>query len=145
AAPRERVVDRGVRPLRGRAEEQVPVDVRRNRGWAAAADRLAVQRGVGRLLGTGNHEDGLGALRPDGAVGPDVDLGDAAEDAGADDLDGTAQAVRRRALVAHLRADLLLGRRLAHLARLGDRVRQRLLAVDVLAQLHGGEAGGGVR
>ena len=47
-----------------------------------------------------------------------------------------AEAVAGRALVAHLRGDLVLGGHLAHLPGFPDAVRQRLLAVDMLAQLH---------
>src|SRR5262249_50211439 len=50
-----------------------------------------------------------------------------------------------RALVAHLRADLVLLGGLAQLARLEDGVSQRLLAVDVLLELDGHHAGRGVR
>ena len=74
-----------------------------------------------------------------------MDLADRADHAGLDDLDRAAQPVFGRALVAHLRGHLLLGGHLAHHAGLVDRVRQRLLAVDVLAHLHGHDRGRGVR
>ncbi len=62
-----------------------------------------------------------------------------------DDLHCPAQAVGSRALIAHLRGDLHLLGRLAHVPGLGDRVRQRLLAVDVLAHVHRHQAGRRVR
>src|SRR5271165_6686398 len=40
-------------------------------------------------------------------------------------------------MVAHLRADALLPGSLAHQARLPDRMRERLLAIHMLAQPHG--------
>ena len=62
----------------------------------------------------------------------------------------TSSAPRRkpgigRSLVAHLGAHPFLARGLAHQAGFPDRVRQRLLAIDVLAQTHGRHRGRGVR
>ena len=51
-------------------------------------------------------------------------------------LDGEAMSFARVALVAHLRGDARFLRDACHEACLTDRVRQRLLAVDVLAGLH---------
>ena len=116
-----------VGPLRGDAQPEVPVQFRR--------DRLLVLR----------HRHDLRRLRPDRPVGPDVDLVDRPDGAGLDDLDRFAQAVLGRTLVAHLRGHLHLGGHVAHLAGLGDRVRQRLLAVNALALLHGHQAGRRVR
>ena len=61
-----------------------------------------------------------------------------------DQLDDAAIVLARVDLDAHLRRDLGLRRRLADLARLPDVVRQRLLAVDVLAVLEGEQGGEGV-
>ena len=61
---------------------------------------------------SGRLRDSLRRLRPDGPVRPDVDLRDRPDAAGLDDLDGPAQTIRGRALIAHLRADLVLPRRL---------------------------------
>ena len=47
-------------------------------------------------------------------------------------------------LVAHLGTDALLPGGLAHEPCLPDRMRQRFLAIDMLAQPHGGDRGGGV-
>ena len=66
------------------------------------------------------------------------------EYARADQLDRPAQAVRGRALVAHLRADAVLRRLGPHQVGLVHVVRQRLLAVDVLAGSHRQDAGQGV-
>ncbi len=59
-------------------------------------------------------------------------------------LHSAPQVLGGRALVAHLRNDLLLDRGLTHDPRLVDRARQRLLAIDVLAQLHGRHRGHGM-
>src|SRR5262249_24106517 len=67
------------------------------------------------------------------AVGPNVSLSDVADDPAAHEFDGPAQPAMRGALVAHLRDHAGLGRGLAHQAALCRRVRQRLLAVDMLA------------
>ena len=68
-----------------------------------------------------------------------------ADRAGLDQLDDAAVVVAGVDLRAHLRGDLRLGRRLADDAGLPDVVRQRLLAVDVLAELQGRQRGEGVR
>ena len=85
-APLERHVGGVVRPLRRRAEPDVPVESRRDR------------RRVGRPRD---------ALRPPagGAVRPDVQLRDVADRAGADHLHGPARALEGVALRAHLRRD----------------------------------------
>ena len=62
----------------------------------------------------------------------------------ADPLDQQAARLEGVALVAHLRDDLVFLGGLGHRAAFGDRVGQRLLAVDVLAVLHGGDRGHGV-
>src|SRR6185503_17793795 len=78
------------------------------------------------------------ALRPDRAVGPDVNFLDPADQAGMNDFDGAAQAGLGAALVAHLGGELLLGGELSEDAGLVDGLHQGLLAVDVLAELHRG-------
>ena len=95
---------------------------------------------AGRLLGPG---DDVGGLLPvlERPVGPDVDLADLADRARADDLRTATEPGVGRPLVAHLRADALLPGRLAHQPCFPDRVRQRLLAIDVLAHPHGGHGG----
>ena len=69
---------------------------------------------LGRGLRLGRVGD---ALRPDGAVRPHVHLAHRPDDAAPDDLDRLAQTVVRRALVAHLRDDAVLGRRLGQPSR----------------------------
>ena len=66
-------------------------------------------------------------------------------DARADQLDAVAEAGGGGPLVAHLGRDLAFGGRLAHQPRLVGRVRQRLLAVDGLAQPHRHQGRRGVR
>ncbi len=62
-----------------------------------------------------------------------------------DQLDRPAQPVEGRALVAHLRADAVLGGHLAHEPCLERQMRERLLTVDVFAGAHGQHRGQGVR
>ena len=68
-----------------------------------------------------------------------------ADGAGLEPLLHQAQALFGVALVAHLRDDLVLPRRLGQRPGLADGARQRLLHVDVLAQLHRGHRDQGVR
>ena len=137
AAPVERVIGAlalalfvgrvdGVRPHRRRAKEQVPVNM------------------LGHLRRIQRPRRDRGRLWPDGAVGPDVHFTHRSDGARLDDLDGFAQLIRSASLVAHLRGDLELCRRLAHGPGLEHGVGQRLLTVDVLAQLHRRHGGDGV-
>ena len=64
-----------------------------------------------------------------------------ADDAGLDDFHGATQAITGAALIAHLCGHFHLFRGVTHQARLVDRVRQRFLAIHVLAHLHGHETG----
>ena len=84
------------------------------------------------------------ALRPDGPVGPHIDLPHRPDEAGLNDLDRAAQAVFGAALIAHLGGDLVLLGELAEQPRFIDRVRQGLLAIDMFAHAHGGGGGDGV-
>ena len=120
-APVMRMINRVVGPLGRRAHEQVPVHV----AWDG-----------GRLPRPG---DDIGRLLPvlERAVGPDMNLGHVSDRARANDFRPAAKARLGRALVAHLGADAFLTRRFPHQSRFPHRVRQRLLAVDVLAQPHG--------
>ena len=65
---------------------------------------------------------------------------DVSEHARADDLDAGPGCIRGHALGAHLRRQLLLPGEAGHPPRLVDAPGERLLAVDVLAQLHGRQA-----
>src|SRR5262249_40371264 len=76
--------------------------------------------------------------------GPNVNLADRAEHAGADQGGRPPQAVAGRALVAHLRGDLVLAGELRQAASLPDGVGQRLLGEAVLAPLHGHARNDGV-
>ena len=96
--------------------------------------------GTGLLLGRPRH-----ALRPDRAVGPGVHLAHLADGAGLEPLLHQAQPLFRVALIAHLRDDLVLARRFGQGARLADGAGQRLLHVDVLAELHRRHGHEGVR
>ena len=79
------------------------------------------------------------------AVGPRVDLGHVADRAGVEPLLQQPHRLVGLALVAHLRDDLVLARRLGDGARLVHGVGQRLLAVHVLAGPHHGHRDRGVR
>ena len=65
-----------------------------------------------------------------------MDFGDAAEDAGADELDGATNGFAGVGLVAHLRLHLGLHGDLGEAARLPDRMGNRLLAVNVFPFPH---------
>ena len=114
------------RPHRRRADEFVPVHV----------------SGQWRFRRAGHDFRRLGPDRP---IGPDVRLAHGPDEPRLHRFDGAAQPARRRTLIAHLRGDAHFGRGLAHEASFVDRVRQRLLRVDVLLHLHRGDAGDGVR
>ena len=116
AAPQRRHIGRMIGPIRGGAQPQVPVERRRHR------------RRVLRPL----H-----ALRPDRVRRPRVHLAHGADRAVPDPLADQADALAGMALVAHLRGHLRLAGGLGDLAGLVHRVRQGLLAVDVLARLDG--------
>ncbi len=122
---------------RGRgAEPEVPVETGGNRlgllGSFEHEEDVLVR--LGRLLG----------LASPGAADPDVHLVHRPDGAGLDQLDHPPVIVAGMDLRAHLGRDLGLGRRLADDPRLGDVVGQRLLAVDVLAELQGRQGGEGV-
>jgi len=110
-----------VRPVRRRADEHVPVNMIGN---------------ARSLLGSG---DDVGGLLPvlERPVGPDENLADLADRPRADHLRPAAKPRIGRPLVAHLRADALLPGRLSHQPRFPDRMRERLLAIHVLAHPHG--------
>ena len=84
-------------------------------------------------------------LRPDGAVGPGVHFPHRPDDAGADQFDGPADRLARMRLVAHLRLHFVVRRGMGHHASFVNRMRQRFLAVHVLAQRHGHYGRGGMR
>ena len=108
AAPGERLVARVVRPVMGGAEELVPVDV--------VGDADGVSSGP------------ADALRPDRAIGPDVDLLDRPEDAGPDQLDAARKPFSAVPWLPIWVASFFSAARVAHHAGLLDRPGQRLLA-----------------
>ena len=129
AAEVPRVVDLGAlrvlveeRTVLGRREPGVPVE--------PLADGVAV--GAAPLDVVGD----AGALRPHGAVRPDVHLGDLAEDPALEDLGAAAHGVEGRALVAHLHDDAVLLGRPVEVVELPEGPDERLLDVDVDALLH---------
>ena len=87
--------------------------------------------GNGHRLGRPRH-----ALRPDRPVRPALHLADLADRAGVEPLLHQAQPLLGVSLIAHLGHDLVLARGLGQGACFADRARQRLLDVDVLAELH---------
>jgi hypothetical protein len=111
-----------VRPLGSGTQPQLPIESRRN--------------GVGHL----RPLDRLVPVfsRP---VGPAVDLADLADRAIANQFDDPPRAIEGVPLIAHLRDDVHLAGDFAHPSRLIDRVRERLLAIHVLAHPHGQHTG----
>src|SRR5690606_4455578 len=103
ASPAEGQVGVVVRTFRGRPEPEVPVE--------ALRDLVLLLRALHSLI-------------PDWTIRPNVDLANLADAAGLDDFRGAAKTLVRGALVPHLGGDLVLRRRLAHDARLVDRVRE---------------------
>ena len=125
AAPFERHVSRMVWPPGSDAEPQIPIERRRHR-WCLLRP--------------------LDALRPPVArpVGPDVNLPHLAQHARLNQLHQSTRVGTAMTLIAHLRGDFVLPRDLGHLARLGHRMGERLLAINVFAHLHRHEGGRGV-
>src|SRR5206468_8062561 len=68
-----------------------------------------------------------------GPIGPDVGFVNRADDAGPDQLAHLARLARGLAGVAHLGGKFGFARRLGHLPRLPDVVRERLFAIYMLA------------
>ena len=116
AAEIPRGIDRVVGTHRRRPDEGVPVE------------RLGHA-----LVVFGTHQP----LRPDRAVGEGLDLAHLADFAVPYPFADLAHAFGRSALVAHLRGYLVLGGQFGQQTRFVDRVRQRFLAIDVLAGRNG--------
>ena len=79
-----------------------------------------------------------------GAIGPAVRLGDFANDTRPNVFAELVIAIFAMALIAHLRRDFGLRRHRPHGAGLANVMADGLLAIDVLAQLHGNHGGQGV-
>ena len=84
------------------------------------------------------------ALRPDGAIGPDMNLADVTQHARADQGRRAAEIAGGGPLVAHLRGDLVVAGELGQHAGLVQRMRERLLHEAVFAVPHGHGGGQGV-
>ena len=122
AAPLEGMITGIVRPHFGRSDEGIPIHMIRH----------------GLLRQTLGHSR---SLRPHGAVGPHVAFLDLANGAGPQRLHALAHASARGALVAHLRANLVLLRHQPHLACFPHGMSQRLLAIHVDALVHRADGG----
>ncbi len=154
AAPVEGVVDAMVGHFRRGSEEEVPVDAGGNALGAHRLDERLVDAAGGPVAalraGRGGCRRGRlwtrHALWPevDGAIGPDVDLGHLAEDAGLDPLVDQRRALAGMAHVAHLSDDAGSGGDVTQDTGFLNRPGEGLLDVGVLAQLHGGLADDGV-
>ena len=144
APPVEGVVNRVIGQVADhRSQVQIPVHALglrvagihhvRRQGQDRVLVPLLVPLRVQPLFPTRGSPDALGPDRP---VGPSVHLGHVSDHARLHPLVDPPRVVAGVALVAHLRHDArLLGNPRQH-ARLADRVRQRLLDVDVLAGFH---------
>ena len=132
AAPRLRMVGPMVRPHGRRADPQVPVQ------------RCGNGR---RFLGPVRPRAAPAGMAPGiiGKAAPGIDFADLADQARGDPLADQPVAFHAVALDAHLRGHLVLLGRLGELAGFIDRVRQRFLAVDVLAGLDGRHGDHGMR
>ena len=116
STPVPRLVDLVVGTIGGRSEEEIPV------------------QGLGYGVNLrGTHQ----TLRPDGTVGEGIHTGNLADLAVPDPVAHLLYALARRSLVTHLGSHAVLGSELGEQTRLVNGVRQRLLAIYVLAELHG--------
>ena len=113
------------------------------RGWRGRGRESAVCPPAG-ATGICRTGDALGpvALR---AIGPDVHFTHRADDAGRDPVVDAAGSFAGMSLVAHLRGDLRFRRHTGQEPRLVHGIRERLLDVDVLAELHRGDRHRGVQ
>ena len=134
---RPREIDGVKRPVRRRADPQIPVEVRRRGlGFRRRFERPDdVPVALGRLL----------ALPAPSAANPDVCLANRANGAGLDFLDHAPVIVAGVDLGAHLRGDARRLGRLREHPRLVHVARQRFLAKDVLLGLQRWQHGEGVR
>ena len=96
-------------------------------------------------VGRGHHREVGPRVAADWPVRPRVDLGHVADRPIVQPLLQQAHRLEGLPLVAHLRHDLVAARSLGDGPRLEHGVRQRLLAVHVLAGLQGGHRDHGVR
>src|ERR1051326_8441387 len=108
--------------------------------WRGAEPEIPVQPRRDRIF-TGRPVDAGGPF-----VGgmPDMDLADLAEDSSLDQLDASAEIATGAPVVPDLRDHSGPERKLTKPAGVGDRVRERLLTIDVLARLDGCRGDGSV-
>ena len=111
-------------PVQGRTEKEIPIQ----------AGRCVVR--LGRPLDR---------LRPDGPIGPVVDLAHGPDDARLEPLANLPGPLPGMPLVSHLRRHAVLAGGRGQGTGLGHGARQRLLAVDVLAPPHRLHRDDGVR
>ena len=76
------------------------------------------------------------ALRPDRAIGPNVQFSRRSDDSRLDHFHGAAKSLFRASLIAHLSGEIFFLCQRADNARLVDCLHQRFLAKSVLAHLH---------
>ena len=110
--------------------------------FGAAQPQVPIERARdGRCLGSGRRKVGLSAIN---AAGPGMQFLDLADLAGPEDLTRGLGALVVPALVAHLGGHFVLHRRVRQQLRFPSRSGQGLLAIDVLAVLHGEQRNGRV-
>ena len=117
--PVEGMVGVVIGTILGRAQEQVPMDVSRDGRTFCGA------------------RDNTGRLRPNGTIGPNMNLANWANGTRTNDLHRLAESVLGGALVAHLRGNFGALRGFTHQAGFVDRVNQRLLAINMFPLLNG--------
>src|SRR5436305_8340274 len=123
ASPFEWLIVWVIGALRGRPKKEIPMNVRGNR-----------RRGSWPV-----H-----ALGPDRAIAPDMNLMNRADSPALDYFDRPTQPAFGASLVSHLRRNFVFGRGLAHEPRFINRVRERLLAIDMFAHAHRHNTRGGM-
>ncbi len=142
AAPVERVIDRVIFDALRDAEEEIPVERSRLRivaGHRRREPRFDARTVPGEAIRRRRpHFRTRKALRPvaERTIRPDVDFADVADRAGHHVLDGGSSFVGRMTLIAHLRGEFRLPCATRELPRFAHRPAERLLHVDVLAEIH---------
>jgi len=140
ASPVKRMIEWMVFHLGSRPEKKIPFESLGD--WVAFSDGLS-KCGIQMILAPTTPATWLGSrtrtwnsLRPDRPVGPDVNLTYRANYSCLYPLVDTASTIRRVSLISHLCYDTLPAGSFSQNSGLMYRVSQRLLDVDVLAQLH---------
>src|SRR5262245_48640837 len=124
SAPVERMINPFLERARGRrSEPKIPVHISGHRIFALRPSD---------------------SLRPDRAIRPYMNFPRRADQPRLNHFDGAAQSVFGAALIAHLRDHFLPRGEVTKMARFKNRLRQRLLAVHMFAQLHRCRGGNGM-